>query len=148
LARFCFVFFVFVFWFDLFPFIHFWIVRDSERLFAINSIPEVGFSAAHKPMFIFLRWLQKNLMRLSRFPIFRTTCLLNVLCGEFYINANVILTSKIKHFEERQVVYPSYSAFHTARMNIFIIKEWLRHQASFHSNWNIARPKSYRSKTI
>jgi hypothetical protein len=44
------------------------------------------------------------------------TSLLNVLCGEFYIN--MILTSKITHFAERQVVCPSYSVYHTARMNI------------------------------
>jgi hypothetical protein len=91
------------------PNIHaiFLVARDSERPFAVNSIPEVGFSSAHKPLFIFLRWLQKNPMRSSRFPVFRTTCLLNVFCGEFSINVNVILTSKIKHFEERQFVYPS-----------------------------------------
>jgi hypothetical protein len=70
-------------------------------------------------------------MRLSRLPAFKMTCLLNVLCGEFYFNINVILTSKIKHFIEHQVVYPSYSAYHTVRnMNICINKERSRHQAS------------------
>ena len=30
----------------------FWVNRDSDRLFAINNTPEVGFSAAHKPTLI------------------------------------------------------------------------------------------------
>jgi hypothetical protein len=72
-------------------------------------------------------------MRLSRFPVFRTTYLLNVLCGEFYINVNVILTSKIKHLEERQVVCPSYSVYHTARMNICINKMRLQQQSEHRS---------------
>jgi hypothetical protein len=77
-------------------------IFESARLLVVKSIPEMGFSAAHKPLFISLRSLQKNGMRLS-IPLFRTTCLLNVFCGEFYIN--VILTSKTTHFAERHVVY-------------------------------------------
>jgi hypothetical protein len=36
---------------------------------------------------------------------------------------NVILTSRIIHLEQRHVVYPSYSVYHTVRMNICINKE-------------------------
>jgi hypothetical protein len=46
------------------------------------------------------------------------------------INVNMILTSKSKHFEERQVEYPSYSTYHAARMNICINKERSRQQTS------------------
>jgi hypothetical protein len=50
------------------------------------------FQSTHKPLFISLRWLQKNPMTLSKFLLFKTTCLLNALCGEFY--TNVMLTSR------------------------------------------------------
>jgi hypothetical protein len=105
-------------------------VRDS---LLFNSIPEVQwiFSGSQTSLYIPTLIAGKS-HEIVQISCFRTTCLLNVLCGEFYINVNVILTSKIKHFEERQVAYPSHNAYHTARMNICINKEIRLPQQSEH----------------
>jgi hypothetical protein len=54
----------------------------------------VGFSVAHRP----------TLIAEKSHEIVQISCFLRRL------DVDVILTSKIKHFEERQVVYPSYCA--------------------------------------
>jgi hypothetical protein len=57
----------------------------------MNSIPEMGFSAAHKPVYIPTLIAEKSHMHeIVQISCFRMTCLLNVLYGEFYTNVNVI----------------------------------------------------------
>jgi hypothetical protein len=116
---------LFVIWTTMFKWIRSYVYGLlSRRLFAINSIPEVGLSMALKPLFIFLQWLQKNAISLSRFPVYRTTCLLNVLCGEFYININVILTSKMKHFlDVRLYILHAVRIIQLVWIYVFINKE-------------------------
>jgi hypothetical protein len=112
----------------------FWVTRDSERFLVVTSILSDSLTSFYIPTLI-----AEKSHEIVQISFFRTTCLLIVLCGEFYVNIIVILTSKIKHFEERQVVYSSYSAYE------YMYKQREVQSSGFHSNWNIARPEGCHS---